>query len=71
MISSCNNPAVRVSNIVRVTWIPTSANGYQGSEIWRDWDDPDSATIRRASTGYVVQNEWSCFSPRIPTVITN
>ena len=63
----CSSPAERVSSIVRVTWIPTSAKGYHGSEIWRDWDDPDSATIRRASTGYVVQNEWSCFSPRTPT----
>jgi hypothetical protein len=63
----CNSPAERVSSIVRVTWIPTSAKGYHGSEIWRDWDDPDSATIRRASTGYVVQNEWSCFSPIEPT----
>ena len=66
IILRCNNPAERSWRIERVMCMPTSANGYHGSVIWRDWFDPDSATILYARMGYVVQNEWSCFRPRRP-----
>ena len=67
IISFCRSPVDIVCRTVRVIWIPTNAKGYHGSEIWRDWLEPDSSTNLRARTGYVVQNEWSCFSPRRPS----